>query len=213
MFHQMLDWVSGSSWSYVAIFAVAVLDAFFPVVPSESMVILGGALAGAGDLNVFVVIACAWAGAVLGDNISYFIGKWAGEHTVKRLFRHEKAHKGFDWAEQQLVERGSYIIVIARFIPFGRTAVTFTAGYTKGLAWHQFFRYDVIAGGVWATYAAMLGYIGGKQFEEQPWKGVLLGLGIAFTVAFVVEQVRGRRLRKAEATARGAAPADDDPSA
>ena len=131
------------------------------------------------------MILAAWAGAVIGDNISYGIGKFAGERTVKRLFSHEKALKGFDWAEKQLEERGSYIIIIARFIPFGRTAVTFTAGYTSGLPWHRFFRYDLVAGGLWATYATMLGYIGGKQFEEQPWKGVVVGLGIAFSVAFV----------------------------
>jgi membrane protein DedA with SNARE-associated domain len=196
MFQIMVDWVSGSNWSYVAVFAVAVIDAFFPVVPSETMVIVAGTLAGAGDLNVFLVIGAAWAGAVTGDNISYGIGKVVGEHTVKRLFRHEKAHKGFDWAEQQLEERGSYIIVIARFIPFGRTAVTFTSGYTRGLPWHRFFRYDVVAGGVWATYATMLGYIGGKQFEEQPWKGVLLGLAIAFGVALLIEFIRHRRGRK-----------------
>ena len=147
MFQQMVDWVSGSNWSYVAILAVAVLDAFFPLVPSESMVIVAGALAGAGDLNVVLVILAAWTGAVIGDNISYGIGKWAGERTVKRVFRHEKAHRGFDWAEQQLEQRGSYIILIARFIPFGRTAVTFTAGYTHGLPWHRFFRYDVVAAG------------------------------------------------------------------
>jgi membrane protein DedA with SNARE-associated domain len=192
--------VSGSNWSYVAIFAVAVIDAFFPVVPSESMVIVAGTLAGTGDLNVFLVILAAWAGAVTGDNISYGIGKFAGERTVKRLFKHPRAHRGFDWAEQQLEERGSYIIVIARFIPFGRTAVTFTAGYTHGLPWHRFFRYDLVAGGVWATYATMLGYIGGKQFEEHPWQGVLLGLGIAFGVAFVIEMVRKRREKKAEPT-------------
>ena len=52
MFQMMVDWVSGSNWSYVAIFAVAVIDAFFPVVPSESMVIVAGTLAGTGDLNV-----------------------------------------------------------------------------------------------------------------------------------------------------------------
>ena len=196
MFAQMVDWVSGSNWSYAAIFGVAVIDAFFPVVPSETMVIVAGTLAGAGDLNVFLVILAAWGGAVVGDNISYGIGKWAGEHTVRRLFRSEKAHKGFDWAEIQLEERGSYIIVIARFIPFGRTAVTFTAGYTKGLPWHRFLRYDIVAGGLWATYAAMLGYLGGKQFEEQPWKGILLGLGIAFSVAFVVEWVRHRRAKR-----------------
>ena len=196
MFQMMVDWISGSNWSYAAIFGVAVIDAFFPVVPSESMVIIAGTLAGAGDLSLPLVILAAWAGTVAGDNISYGIGKWAGERTVRRLFRHEKAHRGFDWAEQQLEERGSYIIVIARFIPFGRTAVTFTAGYTRGLPWHRFLRYDVIAGGLWATYAAMLGYIGGKQFEEQPWKGVLLGLGIAFAVAFTVEWVRHRRSKR-----------------
>lgn len=196
MFHQMIEWVSGSNWSYVAVFAVAVLDAFFPVVPSESMVIVAGALAASGDLSLPIVILAAWSGAVVGDNISYGIGKRAGEHTVKRLFRHEKAHKGFDWAEKQLEERGSYIILIARFIPFGRTAVTFTAGYTKGLPWHRFIRYDVVAGGLWATYAAMLGYIGGKQFEEQPWKGIVLGLAIAFSVAFLIEWIRHRRAKK-----------------
>jgi membrane protein DedA with SNARE-associated domain len=41
MFDQFVDWVSGSSWSYVAIFAVAVIDAFFPLVPSETAVITG----------------------------------------------------------------------------------------------------------------------------------------------------------------------------
>ena len=173
----------------------AILDAFFPFVPSESIVIVAGTLAGAGDLNVFLVILSAWAGAVIGDNISYGIGKFAGERTVRRLFHHPKALKGFDWAEKQLEERGSYIIIIARFIPFGRTAVTFTAGYTKGLPWHRFFRYDLLAGGLWATYATMLGYIGGKQFEEQPWKGVVLGLAIAFSVAFAVEWIRHRRAK------------------
>jgi membrane-associated protein len=197
VFNMFLDWVSGSNWSYLAIFAVAVVDAFFPVVPSESAVILAGALAGSGEgLNVFLIILVAWAGAVVGDNISYGIGKWAGERTVKRLFRSEKAHQGFDWAERQLAERGSYIILIARFIPFGRTAVTFTSGYTKGLPWHRFFRYDLIAGGIWATYATMLGYIGGKQFEEQPWKGIVVGLGIAFSFAFLIELVRKWREKR-----------------
>jgi membrane-associated protein len=211
MFAQMVDWVSGSNWSYAAIFGVAVIDAFFPVVPSETMVIVAGTLAGAGDLNVFLVILAAWGGAVVGDNISYGIGKWAGERTVRRLFRSPKAHRGFDWAELQLEERGSYIIVVARFIPFGRTAVTFTAGYTHGLPWHRFLRYDIVAGGLWATYATMLGYIGGKQFEEQPWKGVLLGLAIAFSVAFLIEAGRHYRARRRPIVAEPEVDADAAP--
>ena len=209
MFSQAVDWISGSAWSYVFVFLFAVLDAFFPVVPSESLVIVAGTLAGAGDLNVVLVILAAASGAVVGDNISYAIGKWVGKRTVRRLFRHERAHRGFDWAETQLEQRGSYIILVARFIPFGRTAVTFTAGYTEGLPWHRFIRYDIVAGLVWGTYATMLGYIGGKQFEEQPWKGVLLGLAIAFAVAFTVEWIRKRRERR-KAGAADTAPADVD---
>jgi len=208
VFSQAVDWISGSAWSYVFVFSFAVFDAFFPVVPSESLVIVAGTLAGAGELNVVLVILAASAGAVVGDNISYGIGKWVGKRTVRRLFRHEKAHRSFDWAEAQLEQRGSYIILVARFIPFGRTAVTFTAGYTEGLPWHRFIRYDIVAGLVWGTYATMLGYLGGKQFEEQPWKGVVLGLGIAFIVAFAVEWVRKRR-EKGAGTAESA-PADED---
>ena len=193
----MVDWVSSSNWSYLVILGVAILDAFFPFVPSETIVIVAGTLAGAGKLNVFLVILAAWAGAVIGDNISYGIGKFAGERTVKRLFHHPKALAGFSWAEKQLEERGSYIIIIARFIPFGRTAVTFTAGYTRGLPWHRFFRYDLLAGGLWATYATMLGYIGGKQFEDQPWKGLLVAFAVAVGVSVSVEVVRKLRARHA----------------
>ena len=132
----------------------------------------------------------------MGDNISYFIGRWAGEHTVRRLFRSEKAHRGFDWAERQLEQRGFYIIVIARFIPGGRTAVTFASGYTQGMPWRRFIVADVVAGLVWGTYATMLGYIGGKQFEDEPWKGLLLGFAIAVGVAMLVEVVRWARTRR-----------------
>jgi membrane-associated protein len=190
VFDQFKEWVSGEWWSYAVIFAVSAIDAFFPVVPSESVVITAGNLASSGDLLLIGVIASAAGGAVLGDNISYFIGKWVGEHSVKRLFRSEKARQGFEWAEGQLEARGFYIIVIARFIPGGRTAVTFASGYTHGMTWRRFIVADVCAGLLWATYATMLGYLGGKQFEDAPWKGLLFGFVIAIGVAGGVEALR-----------------------
>ena len=195
LFDQFRDWVSGSWWSYLVIFAVSAIDAFFPLVPSETVVITAGNLAASGDLVLPLVILAASAGAVAGDNVSYFIGKWAGERSVRRLFRSEKAHRGFDWAEEQLERRGFYIIVIARFIPGGRTAVTFASGYTQGMPWRKFIVADVVAGLVWGTYAALLGYVGGKQFEDQPWKGLLLGFAVALGVAFLVEAIRHYRAR------------------
>jgi membrane-associated protein len=196
-FDRFAEWVSGEWWSYLVIFGVAAIDAFFPLVPSESLVVIGGNLSSSGDLVLPLVIAAGAAGAVLGDNISYGIGHWVGEHTVKRWFRTEKSRKRLEWAERTLDERGAYIILIARFIPGGRTAVTFSAGYVKTLSWRRFIVYDVIACTLWASYAALLGYFGGKTFEDHPFWGIALALGIALTLGFVVEAVRHLRQRRA----------------
>ncbi len=120
----------------------------------------------------------------------------SGERTVKRVFRSEKWHQRLDWAEKTLDERGAYIILIARFIPGGRTAVTFSAGYVQSFPWRRFIVYDVIAGVLWATYAALLGYFGGKTFEDHPFWAIALALGIALTLGLVVEAVRHLRQRR-----------------
>jgi membrane protein DedA with SNARE-associated domain len=190
--------VSGAWWSYLVILAVAAIDAFFPLVPSETLVVIGGNLASSGDLVLWLVILSGAVGAVLGDNISYGIGTWVGERTVKRWFSSERAHQRLEWAERTLDERGAYIILIARFIPGGRTAVTFSAGYVHSLSWRRFIVYDVAAGLLWATYAALLGYFGGKTFEDHPLWGVGLALGIALTLGLVVELVRHLRGRRGE---------------
>ena len=195
-FDRFTEFVSGEWWSYLVIFAVAAIDAFFPLVPSESLMGVGGNLASSGDLVLLLVIVCGAAGAILGDNISYGIGTLVGERTVKRWFSGEKAHKRFEWAERTLDERGAYIIIIARFIPGGRTAVTFSAGYVHSLTWRRFIVYDVIAGLIWATYAALLGYFGGKTFEDHPLWGVALALGIALTLGLAVEAIRHVRARR-----------------
>jgi membrane-associated protein len=197
VFDRIVDAVSGAWWSYPVIFTIAMLDAFFPIVPSETVAITGGVLAGAGDLNLLLVILAASTGAIVGDNISFFIGRWVGEHTLKRWFRSDKARRRLDWAERQIGERGGYLIVIARFIPGGRTAVTFASGYVPTMPWRRFIVFDVIAGFIWGSYTALLGYLGGKQFEEQPWKGLLIAFAVAVLLAFGVEAVRHLRRRAA----------------
>jgi membrane protein DedA with SNARE-associated domain len=195
-FHQIADWVSGAWWSYLVIFGVAAVDAFFPLVPSETTLVIGGAFAASGDLNLLLVIVAGATGAIVGDNISFFLGNWVGEHTVKRWFSSEKAHKRLEWAERTLDERGAYIIILCRFIPGGRTAVTFSAGYLPTFPWRRFIVYDIAAGVIWGTYGALLGYFGGKTFEENPLWGVLLALGIALSLGFLIEVVRHYRQRR-----------------
>lgn len=195
-FDRIADWVSDAWWSYPLIFLIAMLDAFFPLVPSETVLVIGGSLAGSGDLSLPLVALAGAAGAIVGDNISFGIGSWVGEKTVKRWFRSEKAHRRLEWAERTLDERGAYIIIIARFIPGGRTAVTFSAGYVHSLPWRRFIVYDVVAGLIWGIYGAMLGYFFGKTFKDNPFWGLLLALGIALTAGLVVEVVRHQRRRR-----------------
>jgi membrane-associated protein len=199
LFNQLVELVSDAWWTYPLVFLVSMVDAFFPLVPSESVVITAGVVAGAGDLSLPFVILFAATGAIVGDNISYGLGTWLGEHTVKRLFRSDKARHGFEWAERQLEVRGFYLIVVARFIPGGRTAVTFASGYTHGMTWRRFIVADVVAGLIWASYAASLGYFGGKQFEEAPWKGLVLAFVVAAGLAATVELVRWLRARRTPA--------------
>ncbi len=199
-FNQIADWVSGAWWSYPLIFGVALVDAFFPVVPSETVVVIGGNLSSKGDLSLPLVIAAGAVGAVVGDNVSYGIGSWLGERTVKRWFRGEKSRKRLEWAERTLSERGPYIIVVGRFIPGGRTAVTFSAGYLHTFPWRRFIVADIAAGVIWATYASLLGYFGGKTFEDHPWWGLGAALAVALSLASVVELVRHRRRESRKAT-------------
>jgi membrane protein DedA with SNARE-associated domain len=191
------DFVSGSPWTYAFLFAVAAVDAFFPLVPSETSVIAAGVLAASGDLVLVLVIALAAAGAIVGDNISYWIGRTVGHRVAARFFSGAR-HKRLEQAERGLAERGGYLILVARFIPGGRTAVTLAAG-TLEFPWRRFLAYDVAAGVIWASYAALLGYFGGRTFEESPLKGLAVAFGIAVAVAAVVELVRWLRKRRARA--------------
>jgi membrane protein DedA with SNARE-associated domain len=65
------------------------------------------------------------------------------------------------------------------------------------MPWRRFIVADVIAGTLWGTYAALLGYIGGKQFEDAPWKGLLLAFAVAVGLSVSVELVRKMRGRRA----------------
>ena len=178
-----------SGWAYLIVFVLAYLDALVPVVPSETSVITAGVVASTGDLSLAPIVAAAASGAFLGDNTAYFIGARFGSRIEERFFSGEKARKRTEWAQQQVSERGGELIVIGRFIPGGRTAVTLSAG-TLGYPWRRFVIFDAVAALGWALYASLLGYFGGHAFEAAPWKGLLLALGIAFAVAGTIEVVR-----------------------
>jgi membrane-associated protein len=191
---QMVEGAMGSPWVFAALFAFAAIDAFFPVVPSESLVITAGVFAATGDPNLAGVIVAAGLGALAGDHIAYFGGRFAGDRFVPAPgSRRAKALAG---GGKLLDDRGGVILIVCRYIPGLRTAVTLTAGAVRyPLRFFTFF--DGIAAFSWATYSALIGYIGGEAFEGDPLKGLALGLGLALGVTGAVEAVRHLRRRTA----------------
>jgi membrane-associated protein len=193
MFRSLTDAISGSVWAYAIILAIAFLDSFFPLVPSETAVITGGVLAADGDLSIALVLVAA--AAVTGDNFTYGLGRLFGDRLSHKLFRGKRAQRRLSWVQRMLEERGTTLIVVARFIPGGRTATMFMCGLTR-YVWRRFAVLTVVAGTGWALYAGLLGYLGGRSFKDEEWKGLLLAFAIAGAVAVTIEAVRHLRTRE-----------------
>jgi membrane protein DedA with SNARE-associated domain len=190
----LIDLLTGSLWTYPLLLGICAGDALIPAFPSETAVIVCGIQAARGQLSLGWVIAFAAVGAFSGDNASYAVGRWLGTPAVKRFFSGEVAQRRLDWARNFLKERGSYILVVARFIPGGRTATTFTAGLVH-LRWPtRFAPYVFVAAILWSLYGALLGYLGGRIFRDQPIYAVLVAFGIAALITVGVEA--WRRLRR-----------------
>ena len=191
---EYVEGAMGSPWVYLALFAFAAIDGFFPLVPSESLVISAGVFAAAGEPNLVGIVAAAAVGAFTGDHVSYAFGRTAGGRLRERARPGSRKAAGFDRAGRLLAERGGTIIVVCRYIPGARTAITLTAG-AVAYPLRTFSLFDGIAGLSWATYSALVGYVGGAAFESDPWKGLALGLGLALGVSATVELVRHLRRR------------------
>jgi membrane-associated protein len=187
---SLLELVTGSSWTYVILLALAAGDAVFPLLPSETALILAGVLAEFERLSVTPAIAAGAAGAVIGDNVSYLIGRRAARPATERLFRSEKAKERFRWAEDVIERRGGQIIFTGRFLPGGRTAATFTAGLLRYRWSTRFLPLTIVAGTIWASAGALLGYLGGTIVERSPWYGVALIVAIAAAAAVGFEAYR-----------------------
>jgi membrane-associated protein len=199
MFDQFTNLVSEASyWTYGILLAFALLDVILPIVPSEASVITAGVVAASGDLSLPIIIAAAAIGAFLGDNLAYLLGRRFGPWVKDRFFHGEKSAKRLDWAEHQLDDRGGELIVIGRFIPGGRTAVALSAG-TLHFPWRRFAAFDVAAALIWASYAGLLGFIGGHAFQDAPWKGLVVAFSIALAVAGGIEITRWFLKRKSRA--------------
>jgi membrane protein DedA with SNARE-associated domain len=179
-----------SFWSYLIAILVPAGDAILPVLPSETVVItLGVATAGSADPRIFLLVFCAAFGAFLGDNLSYEIGYRAGPWAERRFFSGRKARERKAWAERSLERFGIQVIIVCRFIPGGRTAITLCCGLIS-FPRRRFIVATAIAAVIWALYAFLIGRVGGQVFEDRPLYGLAIAFAGTLVISFLVEVAR-----------------------
>lgn len=198
--------LGGSPWVYLVVLAFAAIDAFFPPLPSESIVVALAAIgASTGEPQLVVLALAAGAGAFLGDNVTFRVGRSIGVERFS-LDRRPRLARAVDRAERELDRRAAILILTARYIPVGRTAVNLTAGAT-GFPYRRFLPLSLLGASSWAAYSVLIGVLAGTWVKENPLLGAAVAVVVAAGVGFLVDQLLQRKHRKDDA--RDAEPEPD----
>lgn len=153
------------SYGYLAVGGLVMLEDFGIPVPGETILVAASVYAGAGRLSIVVVGLVAVAGAIIGDNIGYAIGRFGGRALVLRygrfvLITEERLAK----AEGFFARWGGPIVVIARFIEGLRQANGIIAGISE-MPWPRFTMYNAIGAALWVGVWTTVGYLAGDHIE------------------------------------------------
>jgi membrane protein DedA with SNARE-associated domain/membrane-associated phospholipid phosphatase len=156
-------------YTYILVGVMAFLEtgAFVGLVaPGETVVIVGGFVAGQGEINIVILIGIVWFAAVCGDTASFLLGRRLGrEFLLKHGPRLRITEERLERVEGFLHRHGGTTILFGRFIGLVRALAPFVAGASR-LPLRRFLPYDIIAAGAWATVFSLLGYIFWRSFNR-----------------------------------------------
>lgn len=201
---ELLEDVSNTlgAWTYllVGVFAFAETGAFVGlVVPGETVMTLGGAVAGQGAIDLYLLIAIAWFAAWAGDTTSFFLGRRLGRNFVLTHGpRVGISHERFEKVEDYFSRHGGKTIFVGRFISLIRAFAPFIAG-SSGMRYRAFVPFSILGTGLWATAHILIGYLFSRSIEtaaEYAGKGAFLLGTLIVVVASTVFVTR--RFRVAE---------------
>jgi membrane protein DedA with SNARE-associated domain/membrane-associated phospholipid phosphatase len=181
------------AWTYLLVALLAFLEtgAFVGLVaPGEFTVLLGGAVAGQGDISLPLILAITWLSAFLGDTVSFMLGDRLGRDF---LVRHgEKVRITEDRLKQveaYFARHGGKTILIGRFIGLVRALAPFIAG-TSNMGYRAFWPYSVLGTGLWAATFILIGYFASQSLDtvaEIVSKGLIyFGVFVGIVVAVIV---------------------------
>ena len=191
-----MDITAADGWGaaiYVWIIPMVVGDAFFPPIPSEMLVITGGALAAEGRVNPWLVGLLAAVGSWVGDLLVFQLFKRRLSHILDRWAWGRKVHQGIHRAIAKAGRSSTYGAIIgARFIPAGRLASSAAAGIAE-VSTRGFSLCAGLGGLLWATWQAGLGYFAGSTTGLPFWASSLIGAGVGLLIGVVVGVIVTRR--------------------
>jgi membrane protein DedA with SNARE-associated domain len=173
------------TWGYWAVLVAVMIESMGVPFPGETALLAAAVYAGTGGtLDIVLVIVAASAGAILGDNVGYLLGRFGGYPLAWRFLRFFHVKPGaLEAAQDYFARHGDKTVFIGRFIALLRVTVAFMAGVTW-MPWRRFLIWNALGGIAWATLYGVLGYILGRNL---PLLGEIVSvIGIGGTILAVV---------------------------
>ena len=162
-----------------------------PFLPGDSLLFASGMLAGAGRLDLFVLMAVILAAAVLGDAVNYHVGRFLGPPVFERdykLLNKKHLHQAREFYERH----GGKAIILARFVPVVRTFAPFVAGVAT-MHYSRFFSFNIIGALLWVGLLTPAGYFWGNlEFVQKNFSLLIYAIIVVSCLPIVVELVRAR---------------------
>jgi len=170
---------------WVVFIGIALENTGIPL-PGETIVIVGGFLAGSGELNYWLVLSSAIAGAVLGDNFGYWVGRVGGwQFLVKigSIFRIQEQQ--LELAKDRYSRNAAQAVFWGRFVTILRIFAGPLAGITK-MPYKQFLLCNLGGAAVWSTAIVTLAYFLGRIVTLEEIVSWVAQLGIAALVIVAI---------------------------
>lgn len=191
-----MDFGSVDSWGtalYFWVVPVVIGDAIFPPIPSEMLVITGGALSAEGRANVFLVLVLAAVASWLGDMVVFNLFRRRLSHVLDRWRWGRRVHSGIHAALAKAGRSSTYGTIIgARFIPGGRLATAAASGVAN-VSVRGFSLCAGLGAVLWACWLVGLGYFTGSTTRLPFWASSLIGVAVGLVIGAVVGILVTRR--------------------
>jgi membrane protein DedA with SNARE-associated domain len=184
----------------IVFFGVTLGTAGLPF-PSAAILLASGVLVQQGHLNLTYAILFGVLGAIVGNQIGYWVGYRAERPFLLKWGRYVRlTPERLDRVERLLARHGGKAVFAARFFSVSRLLEALVAGISR-MRWGMFFLYSVLGGAVWATAVVLVGYFFGESWgKAQPWSRlspllVVLLLGVASSAYLAYRWVTSHRSR------------------